>query len=1055
MGYPFWVTTNNLGTFNAGTSLTFMPILLVFGESDLLPCTVTLLNGALPPGVQFSQSGYQITLTGELQGVGMTQTYEFTFRINNLSYVSDRTFQIMISQEVSVFEWITPNTTPLLYVYNDQPQQTQIETRSVPVQSVRYVCADLLLRTQGIQLDASSGVFTIDLGWKPNTTYVVNKDYVYSNDKLYVCIASGTSSSTQGPQLSGPFVVDTVYPDWQPNRLYNQGTVVTNSIGKIYLCIQTGTSASGTGPAGVGNYISDGSTFWAYQGQALVWNQVLTNTQVILNLSCVAQAVTNLVRTFQIALVSREAAPIWLTPAGVLLSVVPSQLFSYQLQVQDPDQTVLMWQGIQLPDWITLSVTGELFGQAPMVLDTTSFEFHIQVSDQIHTVTRTFQIQVVKQTAQLSWITSSELPLTRDGVQSDLFVQAVSPEVGANITYGWVGGTLPLGVRLDSQTGYLQGFVEFHAQDKLYQFEIQAQDGINSIQQTFQVQVQALNRNIYWSLHMPIWGDHRTDLIRLNNNSMLNDDAVYLLNQPIWGRVNNLTVPIISGVKACAVDEFRLLITNYMHAWHMLIGKLQVTKLPGINYQTLDVQLQDAVAPPLWQANTEYAMNDRISTPNGAQYQAQNSGMSSHVNPTWDQPQVSDGILVWNQLSSPNMSSAKSSPLPWYAYHKYNLGQTIMIQGAQYVCTQPGMSGGAWPSTTAAQTQVTDNQIVWMRVSMNTSSSNTYWPSCVTNMRKVVQQQLGWSQNLGTGAQVTIQTQASTGGIQNVTVQNPGTGYTQAPPIHIHSVMGSQAQLQARVGILSAQVVQSEAGVVDLAQFEIDLGHGTPAQLLVDGVTPYDQAARITVLNPGSFVQVPSVPFTVQVGTALVTLRFTVGLVNVQVIEPGTGYLPSDLVDLSGQEWDPDRYQFVEQFDLNMCVAYVNPQAVINLQNVVNAYQGRQILVNKVQADVQGVQWQGDTRWDGDTCTWDSQHTNFVEQTTASQTVWDHAELTWDQHVTTFDLEPLSQYPHISQTVFDQDHTIFDYYATVLDAQPTQYTSRTQKSWVWFMNPHT
>lgn len=1054
MGYPFWVTTNNLGTFNAGSSLTLAPISLVFGETDLLPCTVQILNGELPPGVQFTQSGYQILLMGELQGVGVTESYSFTFRISNQTYVSDRTFQITVSQQVSVFEWVTPNSAPLLYVYNDQPQLAQIEAESVPIQAVQYFYVNRNLLTKGIDLDASSGVFTMDLGWKPNTFYAQNKDYVYSNDKLYVCIASGTSSSTQGPQLSGPFVVDTVYPDWQPNRIYNQGTVVTNSIGKIYLCIQTGTSGSGTGPAGVSNYISDGTVFWSYQGQALVWNQVLTDTQVILNLLCVASAVSMISRTFQVALVSREASPIWLTPAGQLLSVTPSQLFSYVLEVQDPDQVVITWSSQNLPEWCSLSITGELFGQAPVVSETTSFTFDVQVSDQIHIVTRTFSIQVVQQAAQLTWITSSQLPDTSDGVQSMLSVQATSPVVGANITYGWVGGIMPLGLRLDSETGFLQGFVEFHAQDKLYQFEIQATDGVNTIQQRFQVQVTALNRNIYWNVHMPIWGDARSELIRLNNTSVVVDQAVFLLNQPSWGRVSMPTVPIIGGTRACAVDTLRELITNYMHTWCVQLGQLQITQLPDSAYNTLDVQLRDAVAPPLWHPNTSYVINQRVSISNGAQYQALNSGTSSDVSPVWNTSQVQDGVITWQQLSSPNTSSGKSSPLPWYAYHVYNVGQTIMREGETYVCAQPGTSGGTWPRTTASQPQVQDNQVVWNRVTSASDTSNVYWPSCVSNMRRVIQAQLGWSQNVGSGAQVSIQTTATNGGVTGVTVRNPGTNYFQAPPAHVISALGSGASIQITVGILGADVLTSDTGVTDLTQFEIDLGHGTPAVLLVDGVTPYDQAARITVIDPGSYTQIPSVPFTVQVGTAQITLRLKVGVVGAQVIHAGEGYQQSDLVDLSGREWDPVRYKFVDEFDLNLAVTYVNTDAQINLQNVINPYQGRQITINRVQADLQGVQWQGVTRWDSDTCTWDSDATQFVEQTTAHQTVWDHTELTWDQNVTTFDLNPLTQYPEISHTVFDQDHTIFDYYATVLDAHPPQYDSRTKRSWVWFMNLH-
>jgi hypothetical protein len=1054
MGYPFWVTTNNLGTFDAGDSLTLTPITLFFGETENATCSVQLLNGQLPPGVTWSQSAYEITLKGELQGIGETASYTFTFRASNSVYVADRTFQITVSQEVSVFEWVTSNQEPLLYVYDAQTSQAQIAARSVPLQAITYTCTNLNLITQGILLDASSGEFSINLAWKPNTAYTASKDYVFSNNQLYVCIASGVSNTTQGPQLTGAFVVDSAYAPWQPNRLYNQGSVVTNSIGKIYLCIQTGTSGSGSGPSSVGNFISDGSAFWSYQGQALVWNQVPTNTQVTLQLQCVAQAATVINRTFEINLVSREAAPIWLTPAGELLQLTPGQLFSYQLEVQDPDSTVLTWSSVNLPYWITLSITGELFGQAPQVFASTSYTFDVQVTDLIHTVSRTFEIQVVRDVPQLNWVTDEVLPNTSDGVISQLYVQAQSPLVGANITYGWVGGTLPLGLRLDSQTGFLQGFVEFHAQDKLYYFEIQASDGVNRIQQRFQVKVTALNRNIYWTLQIPLWGDTRTQIVSLNNNSVLSDSALYLLNEPTWGRVSIPTIMITSGVKVCAVDEMRLLITNYMHAWTMLLGQLQTTQVSGASYGTLDVQVSDAVAPPLWKPNTSYVINQRVSVGTGAQYQALNASTSGSTPPNWNSSVVQDELIQWQLLSSPNTQSARSAPLPWYAYHAYVTGNTIMRQGITYVCAQPGTSGGTWPLIPLTASQVSDGSVVWNRVATAPLASNTYWPSCVTNMRQVVQQQLGWSTSLGTGAQIALRVDASSGAVIGSDVINSGTGYWHAPPCLITSETGFGAQLQAQVGILRADVLSSDTGVADLAQFELDLGNGIPAQLLVDGVTPFDQAARITVLSPGAYIQIPSEPITVLVGTAKVTLRIQVGVVGVQVIKAGTGYRPSDQIRLTGSEWDPVRYQFVDEFNLNMCVAYVKSDAQLSLDTLSNPYVGKQISVNRVLADVQGLQWQGDTRWDSDTCTWDSDQTRFVEHTTATETVWDQSELSWDQDVTTFDREPLTQYPDISQTIFDADHTLFDYYATVFDAVPVEYKSRTQKSWVWFMSAH-
>ena len=268
MGYPFWVTTNNLGTQPAGFSLTSSPILLVFGESENLSCTVQLLNGALPTGVTFSTQSYTTTLKGELPYTGETVTYQFTLRVSNGRYVADRTFTLTVTEILSVFEWVTTNSQPLLYVYDDVVHTADIQARSVPLQTITYACTNITLLTKGISLVANSGQFTVDLSWKPLTAYSTATDYVYSNNQLYVCAQGGTSSSTQGPHATGTNVVDSSYSAWQAQRYYSLDAVVTNDVGKVYICTQPGISNNipNTGPTGTGNYIIDGiddNCIWA------------------------------------------------------------------------------------------------------------------------------------------------------------------------------------------------------------------------------------------------------------------------------------------------------------------------------------------------------------------------------------------------------------------------------------------------------------------------------------------------------------------------------------------------------------------------------------------------------------------------------------------------------------------------------------------------------------------------------------------------------------------------------------------------------------------------
>jgi hypothetical protein len=1052
MGYPFWVTANNLGNRNAASSLTENPIVLVFGESDQLPCTIQLLNGALPPGVTFTSTAYQITLRGDLPLPGDTTTYEFTFRASNGSRVADRTFVLQVTQIVSVFEWVTDAASPLLYVYDQEQVATQIQARVEPLQQITYSCSNLNTLTRGIQLTSDSGLISINLGWKPQTAYVANRDYVYSNNRLYQAVVSQVSGATQGPQSPGVFVVDTNYPAWQPERFYTLNSVVHNDIGKLYVCIQAGMSGTGVGPTGTSNYILDASCIWAYQSQALVWNQVPTNTSVTLTLSCAATAQTTITRNFQIELVSREAAPIWITPAGEILSLTPRELFVFQFEVQEPDGTLLVWQAANLPDWCTLSITGELQGAAPDVQQDTTYEFDISVTDQIHTQTRRFSILVSQPAAQFAWMSTPQLPDISDGVRSNLRVQAVSPTPAALITYGWVGGQLPQGLRVNADTGDLMGFVEFHAQDRIYHFEIEAHDGQSAITQVFTVKVTSSHRNLYWDVHYPLWGDFRNQITAQNSPSVIADHDLYLPNAVGWGRIQMPMITVIGGLKACAVDDLRMILSNYMHEWRMQLGDLQITLPHASDYATVDVQVRDAVAPVRWQPVTNYPQGARISVASGAQYQALNAGVSGSQLPVFDHTSVSDGNITWNLIQSPLISSSKNSPLPWYAYHVYAQGDTMIREGVTYVCVQPGVSAGTWSSTPPHQTQVSDGTVVWSRVSPVPAASNTYWPSCVTNMRAALQSQLPWSNTWGTGAQAQLQVIA--GSCVAVTVTHNGTGYWKAPLVQVVSETGTGAVLQAQVGILKVDVIASTSGVLDLDEFELDFGTGEPARLLVDGVTLFDQAARITVLSPGAYDQVPSRPVQVQRGTARITLGLSVGVVRIDVTKAGTNYLASDQITLLGSEWDPVRNTHISDYDLNLALAYVNTGSpdVIKLSN--NPYENTQVVINRIQVDLQGVQWQGHTRWDADSCTWDAHSTRLVEAARASECVWDGAELVWDSNVTTFDAHPLLTYPDISQTTFDQDHTLFEYYATVFDAAAPQFESRWKRSWVWFMSTH-
>jgi hypothetical protein len=103
-----------------------------------------------------------------------------------------------------------------------------------------------------------------------------------------------------------------------------------------------------------------------------------------------------------------------------------------------------------------------------------------------------------------------------------------------------------------------------------------------------------------------------------------------------------------------------------------------------------------------------------------------------------------------------------------------------------------------------------------------------------------------------------------------------------------------------------------------------------------------------------------------------------------------------------------------------------------------------------VQVQVEGIQWQGYTRFDSNLETFDTDATRLVDFDPATETLEDGGNTYWDNRATTFDRNIIDVWPDLSQTYFDNYRTIFDYYATLFDAASPQYQSRYSARKLWY-----
>ena len=1049
--YPYWLSPADLGIVPNQTSFSVAPTTLLFGESLNLSCTVSLLNGSLPPALTWRQQGYSVVITGVVDVGNTSSDYEFTFRASNGTFVADRTFKLSVSAVTSSFVWDTDNAATLIYAYTGDDHTGTISATSVPSSSVTYAITNTASITQGVSINPSSGEITVNIGWLPNTEYLSSRDRVYNNNQLYTCVVSGNSASSGGPVGVGSEIVDSDWLAWQPLRLYLINSVVTNNVGRIYVCVQQGVSAASGGPTGTGSNISDNTVRWNYVDQAPVWSSVAAGADVAVNLNCSASIVGSTInRVFSLILLSRPHAPVWITPAGRLGNPDPLQLWSLELVAFDPDGLALVWTAVGLPAWLNLSNVGLLWGTTPATDTNLLFSFAVSVSDGVTTVSRSFEVQVTRSVQLFYWTTAADLGSVQDGRPSTAVVNAISLRPGAAVSYGLSGGCLPPLLTVNNSSGALQGFVEYHAQPRSYEFEITAMDGSQTIVRQFSLGVISNNLGHFTSIRVPLLGPHRYAFINNNNDSVVDDQNIFLPSDDGWGRVQRPGVVLISGMRAINPVDLRQSISNWLHSFDLVLADARTVTASDQQFNQVYLAVRDSNSLAVWQPLTAYAKGTVISNADGVKYVAVTAGTSASTQPRGYSTSIADGSVIWRWESTPNTAVDRSYALPWYAHHYYPVGSTVVNSGQAYATTTAGFSDGdQGPQGTGS---IMDGTVVWQSVNYSQSSPapNEFWPSSVYNIRKKLIDTVGWSTTWGSGALAVPVIDATTGGIQSVTVLAAGTGYYVAPVINTVGP-GSGAQLVAQVGIVAATVNSSSQGFVVSQTLGVDLGSGTAAVLAVASVDSFGRVQTLSVQQPGSFERVPSNAITVDTANGDISFTVTAGIVSIDVIQTGEGYRSnSTVLNLQGREWDPSLGELVNQFVLKCAMVYTLPSTGGDVVSS-NPFVAQTVEASVVEVTTQGVQWQGLTRFDGHTCTFDSASTAWVESTPANQTVFDQNLTVWENSSTSWDLQPLSVWPQPGLTVFDQNQTIFDYYRTLFDQPQPSYSSATARSQIWHM----
>jgi hypothetical protein len=1047
--YPIWVTPEDLGTFPEGTSLTLSPIRISFGVMDPDLAHVQLWNGTLPPGVQWRVQDQSVLLTGQIRNVTSTTRFEFTFRLSVGLQIADRTFVIQVQDSVfTSFSWQTGNDRPLELVFAAIPSRTQIQAVSDPVRAIRYSLQNPQALSQGLLLNALTGLIQLNYAWQPSQAYESQKDFVFTVSGLYECEISGTSGTLLSPEGMSQFV-DTDYAAWQPSRFYPVNSVVHADEGKIYLCVQAGFSDL-TGPTGLGLVIADGSVRWAYQDQACVWRRVLPGTQVSQQLLAQAESQGEIIsQTFEILLLSTPFAPVWLTESDDLPPAITKQSYNFALQAVDPDLQPLTWSSLDLPDWLQLNIIGELSGIAPAVDENTVYTFTVTVSDGVSSTPRTFSVLVQEFEVEFEWITPSDLGTHADGVYSKIQIQAVSTRSQVFVTYGLSGGQLPVGITLNMQTGALEGFLEFHVKPKTYLWEITTTDGVEELVRTFQITVQPQLLGHHWRLSAPLLGTDKTRWLQQNNEGIVRTENLYLSEHAGYGRDISPEINICTGIQSLNAQELRLLVQHYLHDFVIQLHDYLVLDTATTDVSLLAVRAQDAETVRLWQPFTAYNSGTRVSNSQGTRYTAVQSGISGAQEPVHVSGTRSDADIMWQAEGFVNPVSSNKWPLPWYPYQEYQDSQTVQHVGHAYQVTQPGTSGGTW---LPKQAPFTDNQVIWDKITAPQIAGNLFWPACVRNMRSALIEQVGWSTGVGSGviADVVVNTQ---GAITQVNVLQPGSGYIRIPQIQIVG-SGTGAQITCTLKVVAVRVLNGGLGWQLHESVHIMLGDHTQVHVKIMQVNDSGAVISCEVTHSDTFTSMRSKPIQVQdaQGRTLI-LSLDCGVASCVITQAGSGYDQLTQLKFSGREYVPftDTFADDDQVGLFVPLAYVNTlwTKQQDVSELSSPFRDQMWQISLLKATLQGAEYEGTNSWDSDTCTWDTDQTRIINWEPASVLIWDSDQTIWDNNFTTWD-HPDIVWPNHTQTVFDNNQTIWDYYRTIFDQREPSAQSVTAKSWAWW-----
>lgn len=553
---PVWITQSDLGIYAINHNFNDTPVTIQYSADTT--ATVTLVSGELPPGVTAEFYPSNIRLVGVVDPNSYSQTYAFTYRVTNLDgNYSERQFYVELVKN-PVPMWITQGQLPTQnesYSYTLNPVNLEFSADSAA--TVTLLNGTFPVGLQWVKTAISSTLSRITItGESVGLTTTINYKWTFRITNPNGTVADRTFYLTIVPLVE--------FPNWtsqQPFLGYvgstrkTQFQVKANIVGNSVILY----SLIGTIPSGMTIDPPSGLITWYAPS-------VVTNT----NYSFVVRASTQVAYTditLNATVLYAPQPPVWVTP-NILKSIPQGSYLQYPIEAFDAQDNPITYTITTAdPDFpFSLDLQGLMYGEAPAVTSDKFWTVYITATSSTGSSVRDFSFEVTKvnEAGVLSWRNNTvDIIGLPDGTLTVIDVGASSTRT-PTVLHGITGGQVPPGLVLDKAQGKLVGFLDYHAVDKDYWFDIFATDGIDNLVRTIHLQVTSQYGYQFASLSIPVSGDIKqlwistVQYIVTNPNSIPN---VQVVGNTLWYP----SLSLVRGLNSTITDPNEILkqIVNY------------------------------------------------------------------------------------------------------------------------------------------------------------------------------------------------------------------------------------------------------------------------------------------------------------------------------------------------------------------------------------------------------------------------------------------------------------------------------------------------------------